>query len=388
MDAENIIVRKGIINTLVATGGNVVNDAASGAYPGACIVVLNNATSPPVEVLPPILKDKIVSGKKLASQAEQTQIAIIGTDEETIVASTRYQVQVGNALEKYESRHKLIGKYSHTAPATLSGTAATDRYNVYYALMGKINADVQTKVTAYLMHKVAFTTGATAMLTIGETITQATSGATAKVAAQLVASGDITTGNAAGTLFVYDVSGSWSASSLVSTGGTSSGTVTTNAALTQGTGLVIVDDANYYAPRPYQRRGVSQVLLTAGFTTAIVEIGIATLTAGATGENIGRVGLYSRGIGSRMAQDVPTFTPEGFNVVAGEADFVLNAAPDAAKTYTTFILETNPAPSDNVLTGYSKTGQAIHVLYADESNSTYLSALETAIETALGITIP
>lgn len=389
MDANFVVIRKGIINTLAASGDNVKDDAASVPnHAGACIICVLNTVTPPVEILPPIWKDEVVSVKYLSSQAEVVQQVVVGRLEEVVVASERYQISIGNEVQKSESGKQALWRYNYVAPATLTGTAATDRSNMYTALNTKINADARNNTTSYLIHSVAFTVGDTALLAVGEVITQATSTATAVVVAVDVTGGNITAGNAVGTIYLRTVTGTWQVGSLVSTGGTSSGVITTAALLTENQGLVIIDDANYYPPRPLTRRGISTIVMTDGFATATLELGIATLAAGTTGMTIGVIGLYSRGIGSRMILDVPSFTPDKVYLTEGEAPFILNAAPDAAKTYRTYLIELNTKPSDNVLTGYTKGGLVRYELFAEEdSGLTNVGDFNTAFTAALPITI-
>lgn len=387
MDVNNVIIRKGIINTLQATGNNVLNVAAVDPnFAGECIVVADNTATPPVEILPPFPKDRVASVHYHSSQAEVVQKALIGRTVEVVVASTTYQIMIGNSLEKDETARKNLGRYTYVAPATLTGTAATDRSNMYTALNTKINADSKNHVTSHLVHSVAFTTGSVALPVIGEVFTQDTSGATFVLVGIDVTSGNFTATTAAGTLYLRSVTGTWDAASLVSTG-VSTAEVTTNAALTQNQGLEIIDDANYYPPRPMLRRGISTILLTKGFATAQSEIGIATLAVGTTGVLAGINGVYSRGIGSRMLQDVPSYSPDKVFLNEGEGDFILNALPDAAKTYRTYVITLNAEPAEKLLTNYKKGDIQRFILYTDESNGGNLTYFNTALQTASGVTI-
>ena len=288
------------------------------------------------------------------------------------------------------SQHKEPSVYPYTAPAILSGTAATDRLNVYTVLVNKINADPTNNGIAYLMYKVAFTTGSTALPQIGELVTQQTSGATAQIAAVEVTSGNFGANSAVGTIWLYNVTGTWSASSLTLTGGTSTAVVTTNAVLTH-TGLAFADDSGYFAASPSQRKGANSVQLTQGFATAKVDIGQrtadTTLLVGATGILRGRKAIYCNGIGTEMITHIPAYHADKLDYVSGDAELILNAAPVAGQTYTEFRIVVNGKPITEVLTGFEQVGEYVYVLYADESNSTNLTNFETALESALGVTI-
>jgi len=386
---ENVVIKKAIINTLKASGGNVKNDSASGAYPGAIIICDDNSADPILNLLPPIRKGTVVSCTKIASAAEVVQIAFIGRLAETIVASTRYKVVIGQLSRTYEGQTEDLDQYAYTSPAVLSGTAATDRANVYTVLAAKINAYASNNVVAYVVYSVAFTGGTTALPQVGELVTQETSAVTARIAAVDVTGGTITGTNAVGTIYLYNFSAvaSWSAAAKTLTGGTSGFVCTTNAALTAGAGLVVVDDAGYYGPRPNSKRGPSYVAVTEGFDTATVEVGTATLAVGTTGMVIGRFPTLSQGIGTRMLQDVPSFSPDKTALVSGEAGFILNEAPVSGKTYTTYIIQVDEKPSDTNIDNRTQGLAYWFYLYADESNGTNLGNLNSGLQTALGVTI-
>jgi len=395
---ENVVIRKAILNTVAASGGNVASVAAAGAYPGAAIICADNSANPLAEILPPITKGTCSGATKIASNAEVRQLAVIGMDTEVITASTRYKIELGSIQAKYESHSQLLGTYAYTSPAVLSGSAQTDRSNVYTVLNTKINNKSKNHVMSYLLYKVAFTLGGNAsgsagtdLPVVGTTITQTTSGVTAVIAAVNVTSGTWDGDDAAGDIYLYNVSDvtSWLATSTASTWGTN-GTLTTAASIAIN-GLAILDDAGYFPAWPGIRKGKSEVLVSSGFDTAKVDIGLRStdtaLTGGAIGVFRGTVGEYSNGIGSRMALDVPTFNLEKTQRTSGDPGFILNASVVTTKNYTLFRIFVDVHPTDNVLTHYGKVGPYVYELYADESNSTNLGNFETALESALGVTI-
>ena len=178
-----------IIPTLEAAGANVVDDTT-----GEFWSVM--AASADASALMTFDYGKIVSYDYIASQAEVRQVILFGasTTKETIVASTRYAIEIGNPEQDYEShrQHPII--HAYTSDATLSGSAATDRAAVYDALIAKVNAYANNNATATALSYVAFTGGTSAgdaatNFTIGETVTQSTSGITAKVALCTITSG-------------------------------------------------------------------------------------------------------------------------------------------------------------------------------------------------------
>ena len=79
---------------------------------------------------------------------EVVKVATIGTSTPTITASTKYIIKVGNTRKRYEGAQSSFSTYAVTSDASLSGSAATDRSNVYTSLASKINADVTANWTA------------------------------------------------------------------------------------------------------------------------------------------------------------------------------------------------------------------------------------------------
>ena len=385
---ETVLIKKGIINTMAASGNNVLNDAADGAFRGQTIICELNTVEPPVEILPVIPKGACISGIKQSSQVEVSQIAFVGRTVETIVKSTRYRIEVWNGLKREDERQSPF-KYAYTSDAVLSGVAATDRVNVYTALMNKINAYAGNNTIAYLVSSVAYTAGEDFVPVVGETLTQESSGATVQIAAVVQTSGTITGDDGAGTLYVYNLLvAAWSASSKVLTGGTSGALMTTAAALTAGEGLIIADDAGYYSYRPNGKRVKSDISVTQGFEDATVEISASTIVVGtATGVAVGLPGIYSQGIGTRMLNDIPVFTPDGVQIVSGEAWMQPNASPVSGTTYRTYLMEILEYPSDTNIDGAGRRAPYWMVLWCEEdSQETNVDAFETALESSLGIT--
>jgi hypothetical protein len=198
----------------------------------------------------------------------------------------------------------------------------------------------------------------------------------------------VTGSDAAGTLYLCNLSGTWISSSKVLTGGTSTGVVTAAAALTAGEGLCIVDDAGYYSYRPNGKRVKSDISVTQGFEDATVEISASTIVVGtATGVAVGLPGIYSQGIGTRMLNDIPVFTPDGVQIVSGEAWMQPNASPVSGTTYRTYLMEILEYPSDTNIDGAGRRAPYWMVLWCEEdSGLTNVNDFETALATSLGIT--
>ena len=399
---ENTVWKKALINTLAATGSNVGLEAASGGKPALVYICSNDVSDGTAaytidatinNILPPIPTANVTKIVKTSAVAEVTQIGIIGVDTEVILVDTRYKVMIGNPIDKYEGRTiKEPFVYAYTSPAA-SGGVAVDRLNVYSALNNKINNHLTNKVTSYLMYEVAFTGGTSAgdaalNFTIGETVTQETSGITAKVAGCWITGGTMAGDDAAGFVYLYDFSAiaSWDTGTKTLTGGTSALVVTGTAITTANAimGLVITDDAGYYPANPGSRKGPSWIGVGETFTVAHVDVGVLTATTNAIA--LGRDGVVSEGIGTRMLTDVPAFTVDKQDYVSGDPAFYTNEVPVAGTLYTRYDIHLNAPAVFDSYKGKAETAGVVYTLWASETNGTNLTALETAFTEAIGVT--
>lgn len=100
--------------------------------------------------LQPIRLQDLISAKRRRYRAEVVQIVNIGkTNKPTIVANTVYELAIGNTNKTESGKANPDPKrYKAISPATLSGSAVTDRKNVYDDLVNKINNDLTADVTA------------------------------------------------------------------------------------------------------------------------------------------------------------------------------------------------------------------------------------------------
>lgn len=106
----------------------------------------------------------ILSLQHIVPQAEVVQVLTIGgTTDPTVAASQTYKIIVDLPGAQRESGSPATREYVYTAPATLTGTAATDRQNMYDKLASDINADSGVYITA------AAGTGGTAMTLTDDT---------------------------------------------------------------------------------------------------------------------------------------------------------------------------------------------------------------------------
>jgi len=366
-----------IIPTLEAAGANVVDDT-TGLY---WSVMKASADADALMTFP---YGKVTSYDYLASAAEVRQAVFFGAlaAVETIVASTRYAIQIGNPEQDYESHRQHPIVHAYTSAATLSGTAATDRATVYNALIAKINAYAGNNVSATAVSLVAYTLGtstgdAATTFIIGETVTQETSAITAKVANVTISSGTMAADDAAGNLWLYDISdvSSWDAGTKTWTAagtvaGVSTNIVVTGTAASQvhSTGLAIVDDAGYFTSK-IGRGGANYVGIRSGFTTDTTVVGIAA--------------VYAQGIGTTMLAQKPVFDHSKQDLVSGdlEYDFQDGDVAVAGATYRRYVIVYSDGDED-AMGGTQESALSEKILYVSEGNSTNLTNFHNALAAA------
>lgn len=160
----NIRVKRGLSNYAGSTAvQTVITDSLIAGH--HCIV---DGVSPyKTLAIPPIPKGSIISINFERGKQEKVQYVTIGTHSEVIVASTRYTVGIQFPKDRVsDSATRDTKIFAYVSPATLSGTAATDRTAVYTALMNKINAYVPMYTKAKLATLFNFK-GATTVTTAG-----------------------------------------------------------------------------------------------------------------------------------------------------------------------------------------------------------------------------
>lgn len=312
--------------------------------------------------------------------AEVKQIVAIGADTtpEVITASTRYKVEIGNPEQKYETHKQVAYVSAYTSAANLTGTASLDRANVYTALAAKVNNYAGNNATAYTLTVADYTLGtstgdATEAFIVGETVTQETSGNTARVAKHTITSGTFAGDDAAGKIWLFDVekSGWLETAKTLTAAGTVAGVSTnlvvtvTNATTVHDQGLVIEDDAGYFTSS-IDRAGMNWVGATQGWTVSTSEKILA--------------GVYSIGIGSTMLALMPTYDHSKQEVIHGFLEYELqnNDLFVSTKTYRTYVFTIVDGDEDS-LGGAAISGNTRNIiLYADYASGN-LGALNTAI---------
>ena len=330
---ENQVSRSKLLNA--PAGGDVVNS-------GGVIRIKG---------LDPINTADFISVTKVVAAAEVVQVVTIALTA-VVVAERKYQIKIGNTGTRREGAQNQLMPYGYTAPAILTGSAATDRHNLYVSIANKINNDPSNFSTAYPIISVDYDTQ-TVNYTVGAVATGGTSGATGIILADADAgaTGTLTIALMGTTLFVNN--------ELItdSSGGSASANIPTQ---TLGIGLRIVDDAGYYPPYTVNsRKGANAVILTQGFNPSTDY----TLTTAA---------VYSQGIGSRMTYDVPVNELTSGNLAKGFYSFPISETVDISKTYTLYVVLSRPkGVSDSVGASSVGTYEQVQNIWANDAAGGY-----------------
>jgi len=360
-----------VLNTIEASGAQVISDTNEWG------IVKTSAGN---ELLLGMFRTgHIVRSESFDPVAETSQIVVIDAVAvpEVITASTRYRIEIGNPDDKYETHRRFPSVHAYTTAANLSGTASTDRANVYNALADKINGYATNNATAYPLTVVDFTLGtstgdAFTNFIVGETVTQETSSETARVARCTITSGSMATDDAAGKIWLFDRSAdapTWleTLKTLSAGGGTGESNCVvsqTNATTVYDQGLAIEDSAGYFIST-IGRAGANWVGATQGFQTAVAEVSLAP--------------VYSMGIGSVMAQLVPRYDHSMQDVVSGFLEYELQDgdAFDVAKTYRKYVITVRDGDED-AMAGEPQAADTQVILYVDYADGD-LADFNTAI---------
>jgi hypothetical protein len=368
-----------LLNSIEAAGAQVLHDTTSAEW---SIVTLSTNKE---LLLGPFRYGKGVRVEYFDPVAEVRQLVIIGASatKETIVASTRYRIEIGAAENRYESDRAQPGIFAYTSSSTLSGTAATDRAVVYRALRDKINRYAGANCTAYTLTQITFTGGGSVGDTsttfiVGEAVDQATSLCTAKVA-KCTFTGTFANDDAAGTLWLYNVSDetAWLNTDIHihATANTYVAGVSSNCIVTQdgsenvhAVGLAILDTAGYFTSN-FDRGGKNYVGLTQGFATDTPVIAI-------TAE-------YAMGIGNDMISQAPVWDLDKVDIIRGNPEYVFNQgnAPVAGYTYQKIVIVTADGDEDSLggTREKSERESILYLYYSDSDLADFKTHLDLAI---------
>jgi hypothetical protein len=300
----------------------------------------------------PVTQTNVLSASKAAAIAEVRQVNTV-VSAAAIVAFSKYQVAIGNTGNRREGAQNQLTFFGYTAPAVLSGSAATDKHNAYFSIANKINntASARANAGAVITAVIGVITGS---FTLNEVVTGATSGA----------KGYLIAATSTVTISVAVFSGTFVNGELV-TGATSGATGTLGGVPTLGQGLRIIDIGQYFSS--YTKgffRGPNTVLVTKGFA--------------ATDLTITTAGVISRGIGSRLVDEVPEKELLSNNLRQGTFAFPTNEAVVSTNNYTQWtVVDTIQAPN-SAMSGTTAGAQRVQVIYANETG---IAAFNAAMAT-------
>jgi hypothetical protein len=354
-----------LLNSIEAAGAQILHDATAKEWN---VVTLSTNKE---NLLGPFRYGSGVRVEYFDPAVEVRQLTIIGasTSKETILANTRYRVEIGTAENRYESDRSQPGIFAYTSSTTLSGTAATDRAVVYRALRDKINRYAGANCTAYTLSVQAFTLGTHVSFTIGEQVTQETSTVTANIAKVQLDAGTFAGADASGYVWFYNLSSEvlWDAGAKLITGATAHA-LGTAASTVHAVGLAVLDSAGYYTSN-FDRGGKNYVGVTQGFSTDVPVIAIAA--------------TYSMGIGDDMIAQAPVWDNDKQDIIRGNPEYIFNQgnAPISGYTYTKCVIVTKDGDED-ALGGTrerSERESVIYVYYSDGDLADFKSHLSAAV---------
>lgn len=285
----------------------------------------------------------------------------------TPVAETLYGIRLGNTNNKRLERMGDKNLVAWTTPATLSGTAATDRHNIYKALAWRLNNHRHLKdmVDAYAVITSTGSAG-TGTHTIGNTTTGGTSGATGVILA--------TVSGATPALVIGQTS-----QTNFTTGETitsSSGATAVLGAPTLGVRLQINEAGNYSgnAPEVYPHEGIMEPLAVYA-AHGFVPSDITNPTPAVRGF----------GVGTRMLAYKPVWEATGRNLAKGSLTYPANADPTAGNLYDAVMVRVKGTTNDVIgsdssgMTGGTDIYYLLWINAAGGSRAAFVTALNAIV---------
>ncbi len=235
----------------------------------------------------------------------------------TILANTNYGFKLKSFKRMYNYDAEFTPIRTRSA-AVLSGTAATDKHNVYWGLANRINGQPALSATAYPVVTLAYNTQ-TANYTVGKTLTGATSGAQGVILADA-------DGGATGTLTIgMTTATNFTTTEIIADNNGTPGSATAGA-LTLGVKLRILCKGNYeVALHHYNFIG-----------TVLGPLAIATdplMNSYTTDVTVVATGRTRFGLGSDLVNMRPVFEQSTDNQLSGALVYPGNATPLAASVY-------------------------------------------------------
>lgn len=314
-----------------------------------------------IKGLPPIRTEDYIGATFVAPAAEVQQVRTIGgASAVTIAAATKYQIGIGNTGDQREGWQNTIKKFSGQI-AALSGTAATDRFNVYAQIVSKAmssfrqnQAYVGVACTVTCAAGTAFTYSAANGPVFVKGSVSGCVGFMRATSSTTVLALNITNGiiPAAGDVFSL-IPDPYTGRNPTGTGGPSGAW----ASSVLGLNIVVMDVAGYYSAKG-TRKGVNTVVTTAGFAANNADV--ATTVAG----------VYSIGQGARLLQDLPVQDTRSSNLVSGQWYFPTNDIPVAGSQYEIIEIGVRPMADISALSDIGGISTMTYRIYANIAGTT------------------
>ena len=309
--------------------------------------------------MPPILLTDLQGVDILDRTVEVAQLVTVTMP--TVVLSTRYGIRLGNHLERREEFNRRPRLYAMTADAVLSGSADTDKLNVWGKIAAGINSIANNNVWAG--PSVVLTHAATAPtpggFTVGNYVVGSVSFAKGKVTAStaltatvIILNGKIFADNE--TLTEYT-----DQDATIPTGETGVGAATIISAYN---GTFLIQDKPLYYPVKGFRKGASEVAVGPD----LVEADVVVTTDAA----------YSFGIGSVMVDFPPVKEIGSNNINNGYLWFAQNETPLVANVYKRATLRYQPSVSESALSPLSGSATLVQEVWYERAGG---AAFEAAL---------
>lgn len=287
--------------------------------------------------------------------AETKQIVTV-TLSATVAANGKYRLKIGSFSNREFEHMGVLKPFGYTAPAVLTGTAATDKHNLYVKLAKDINRSLPKLVNAYPLVTLTHAAGT---FVVGEVLTGATTGAKGIV----VSSSSGTCTVALTTLDPYKIfTGTENLDDETGTGPFAM------SGITLGVGLRLVDTGGYFDPKEV-KSGATVVRAETGFVQGDVVITTAA--------------VYSRGQGAWLLGRVPVLERTSGNLASGAHDMAVNNSPDSTGWYYKYKLyiETPVVPSASQ--GHTVTKKMTYVVWAKGGGTVGSPTAPTAFNAAI-----
>jgi len=283
----------------------------------------------------------------------------------TILSNTNYGFKLKSFRRNYNHDADFLPIRTRSA-AVLSGTAATDKHNVYWGLANRINGQPSLSATAYPVVTVAYSSQS-ANFTVGKILTGGTSGAQGIILADTDAgtSGTLTVGMTTTTNFVVET--------ITDNNGTPGSA--TGAVATLGVKLRIVCKGGYEVALHYYNF-IGTVLGPLAIATDPL---MNSYTTDVTSVTTGRTRF---GLGSDLVNMRPVFEQSTDNQLTGALVYPGNATPLAASSYNFVnikVKNTNSGQGIGDASGIKDNSWASYGVWANPSDGTNYNAFIAAL---------